>query len=126
MRHSLLVLSGCLAVLALGACDRTQTAESTTPVAPDSATPAATDAASGDSVSMRYACDDNYQVSVMGDTVRVTRQDGTDVELSRVAGEQPPLFSGEAMEFSVTDVGAVLTQDEGGTFSCREAEDPMN
>lgn len=122
MRHSLLVLSGCLAVLALGACDRATDAEPAAPVAADSAEPTTPEAASGDSVSMRYTCDGDHQVSVMGDTVRVTSADGNDIELSRTPGQQPPLFSGEVMEFSVTEDGAVLTHADGGPFSCREAE----
>lgn len=120
MRHYFFALSGCLALFAVSACDR-----GTDPGAPVAAAPAdgpaIPDAAAGDSVSMRYACDGDYQVAVIGDSARVTAQDGRVIELARVSGQSPPLFAGEALKFSVTEDGAVLGQDEGGPFACAEA-----
>lgn len=127
MRRSSVVLCSCLAMLALSACDRTadndiappvtaETGPSNEPGTPD--TPAPGD----DTASMRYSCGGGYSVAIMGDTARVTTQDGRTIDLPRVADRSPPLFAGEALEFSVDGDGAVLGQDEGGPFPCEEAD----
>lgn len=121
MYRSTLALSGCLAVVALAACSRD---------ADQNAAPAATieqpasEAATpgGDSPSMRYSCEGGYAVAIVGDTARVTTQDGRTIELARAADRSPPLFAGEALEFTVASDGAVLGQDEGGAFACQEAD----
>ena len=57
----------------------------------------------------------------IGDTAQVTADDGRVIELQRMADSSPPLFAGEALEFSVDGDGAVLGQDEGGPYSCEDA-----
>lgn len=118
MRQTTFALCSCLALLALSACDRA--ADN----APVDAAPSAADqpAAASDDASMRYSCEGSYRVSIIGDTARVTTADGHEINLSRVADRSPPLFAGEALEFSVEGDGAVLSQDEGGPFPCVEAE----
>ena len=115
---SVLALSCCLAVLGLSACDRAidDTARVDDVPEPTAAAPA------GDSASMRYSCEDGYGVAIMGDVARVTTRDGREIDLQRAADRSPPLFAGEALEFSVESDGAVLGQDEGGRFPCREAD----
>ena len=115
---SVLALSCCLAVLGLSACDRATDDSSRVDDVLEPATPAP----AGDSASMRYSCEDGYGVAIMGDSARVTTQDGREIDLQRVADRSPPLFAGEALEFSVESDGAVLGQDEGGRFPCREAD----
>lgn len=74
-----------------------------------------------DSTTMRYSCEGGWNVAVRGDVVQVTADDGRVIELHRVPDRSPPLFAGEALEFSVDGDGAVLGQDEGGAFVCEEA-----
>ena len=114
---TVLALSCCLAILGLSACDR-----ATDDTARVDVLEPATPAPAGDSASMRYSCEDGYAVAIMGDVARVTTQDGREIDLQRVADRSPPLFAGEALEFSVESDGAVLGQDEGGRFPCREAD----
>lgn len=114
---SVLALSCCL-ILGLSACDRAPDDTARVDDVPEPTTPAP----AGDSASMRYSCGEGYAVAIMGDSARVTTQDGREIDLQRVADRSPPLFAGEALEFSVESDGAVLGQDEGGRFSCREAD----
>lgn len=122
MRRSCVLALSCLAAFALlSGCDRG--ADETARVDDNVQAPAAPAAApAGDSASMRYGCDDGYEVAIMGDVARVTTQDGREIDLQRVAERSPPLFAGEALEFSVESDGAVLGQDEGGRFDCRESQ----
>lgn len=117
---SVLALSCCLAILGLSACDRAP--DDTARVDDADVVEPTTPAPAGDSASMRYSCEEGYAVAIIGDSARVTTQDGREIELQRVADRSPPLFAGEALEFSVESEGAVLGQDEGGRFPCREAE----
>ena len=114
---SIFALSCCL-TLGLSACDRApdDTARVDDVQEPTIAAPAS------DSASMRYTCEEGYGVAIMGDSARVTTPDGRAIDLQRVADRSPPLFAGEALEFSVESDGAVLGQDEGGRFPCREAD----
>lgn len=119
MHRSTLALSGCLAVIALAACSRDAN-ESAAPAVVEPASDAAIPG--GDSPSMRYSCEGGYAVAIVGDTARVITQDGRTIELARAADRSPPLFAGEALEFTVASDGAVLGQDEGGAFACQEAD----
>ncbi|MBA2238532.1 MAG: hypothetical protein H0W24_07545 [Lysobacter sp.] len=109
----LLALSSCLGLSGLAACDS------------DPHPAGAVDAPSeprGDSPGMRYACDGGYGVVIMGDAAQVSSPGGYEIQLQRVAGSAPPVFSGEAMEFAVESDGAVLNQDGGGLLPCREGD----
>lgn len=121
MNRSAWAMSGCLAVIALSACSRDADESSATPAVVEPATDAAA-TPDGDSPSMRYSCEGGYTVAIVGDSARVTTQDGRMIELARAADRSPPLFSGEALEFTVASDGAVLGQDEGGAFACQEAD----
>lgn len=120
-RSSLTIaLGGCLMTLGLAACDGATDNEPAVAVEPGRGTePDAV--ARGDSPSMRYSCEGGFQVAILGETARVTTRDGRVIDLSRVPDRSPPLFAGEALEFSVEADGAVLGQDEGGPFPCKEA-----
>lgn len=117
-RSPLLALSCFLAIVGLSACDRAANETASLEPTPEPAVAAP----QGDSASMRYRCEGGYGVAVIGDTARVTTSDGREIDLRRVADRSPPLFAGEALEFSVESDGAVLGQDEGGPFPCREAD----
>jgi len=115
---SVLALGCCLAILGLPACDRATEDTARVDDAPEPTAPAP----AGDAASMRYTCEEGYAVAIIGDVARVNTQDGREIDLQRVADRSPPLFAGEALEFSVESEGAVLGQDEGGRFPCREAD----
>lgn len=71
-----------------------------------------------DGVTMRYDCTDGNKVDIVGgDTARVTLSDGRKLELARVQGRSPPLYSGDATEFAIGSEGGVLAHD-GGQWDC--------
>jgi hypothetical protein len=110
------------AVLLLGGCNRDaadDTAADATP--PATVTPAPAPASNDDSgITMRYACDGNTSVAIMGDTARVDLPDGPDVTLSKVAGSAPPVFTGADVYFAIGDSGAHLSQgDESNELTCQ-------
>jgi hypothetical protein len=120
MRISVLVPLA--AVLLLGGCNRNDTAGAAAPT--DTTPPATTPApAAGDDagVTMRYACDGNTTVAIMGsDTARVDLPDKPDVTLSKVAGSSPPVFTGSDLYFAIGDSGAHLSQgDETNELTCQ-------
>jgi membrane-bound inhibitor of C-type lysozyme len=111
-----------IAACLLPGCDRADPDRATPAVASD--VPAPADAAPVPSdtdtsaVTMRYSCGD-HQVDVMGnDHARVTMPDGRLLQLGYVADSSPPLFAGEALEFSIDGSGAQLAQDEGASWPC--------
>lgn len=127
-RSTFAMLSACLAVGGLAACDSRQPeAAADPPVAIQPGAPPVDPAIRGPdepadtNAGMRYRCEGGWNVAVTGDTAQVTADDGRVIELQRVADRSPPLFTGEALEFSVNGDGAVLGQDEGGPFRCQDA-----
>ena len=71
-------------------------------------------------VTMRYACDAGVKVDILRDGIaRVALPDGRVVRLSRIADSAPPVFTGDALYFSIGDEGASLSQDEGTELACR-------
>lgn len=111
-------------VLLLGACNRDTAGDAGT-AAPADATPPATataPAANDDAgVTMRYACDGNTSVAILGsDTARVDLPEGPDVTLSKVAGSAPPVFTGGELYFAIGDSGAHLSRgDETNELTCQ-------
>jgi len=63
-----------------------------------------------------YSCEGGWTVEVTGDLARVSGLDGRVVELP-VTTRSPPLYAGEAMEFSVDAGGATLGRD-GAPLPC--------
>lgn len=74
-----------------------------------------------EAANMRYTCEGGWNVAIAGDVARVTASDGRVIELQRVADRSRPLFTGEALEFSVEGDGAALGQDEGGLLPCKDS-----
>lgn len=108
------------AALLLGACSRDTGADAGSATAPPASATAPAD--TGDTgVTMRYACDGNTSVAILGsDTARVDLPDGPDVTLSKVAGSAPPVFTGGGLYFAIGDSGAHLSHgDETNELSCQ-------
>ncbi len=125
-KASLLLVAGLLAFV-IG-CDRSDPGQAIEP--PEKTDPGASpvdpsipgpDDRRDDTASMRYTCEGGWNIAIVGDTAQVTAGDGRVIELQRVGERRPPLFAGEALEFSVDGDGAVLGQDEGGPFPCEES-----
>jgi hypothetical protein len=111
------------ALLLLAGCNRdAASAAPTTAAAPTAAPETAAAAANDDAgVTMRYACDGNTTVAILGsDTARVDLPDGPDVTLSKVAGSAPPVFTGADLYFAIGDSGAHLSQgDRTNELGCQ-------
>jgi hypothetical protein len=122
-----LLLITCMVAMAVAGCEQAGNDQLTPPAstepgaAPVEPTLPDVDDSHDDTTTMRYRCDGGWNVAVRDDVVQVTADDGRVIELQRVPGSSPPLFAGEALEFSVDGRGAVLGQDEGGPFACEEA-----
>lgn len=87
---------------------------------PEAAPPAPAPAPDDSRVTMRYACEAGVRVDILREGIaRVALPDGRVVELSRIADSVPPVFTGEALYFSIGDEGASLSQDEGTELACR-------
>lgn len=124
----LLPLFALSAALGLAACgadnNETEPEFAATQVAPDQGEPHPADPRGasdlGDQADdglTRYSCDGGWTVEVTGERARVTALDGRVIDLP-VADRSPPLYAGEALEFSLGESGATLGQDEGGPFAC--------
>lgn len=66
----------------------------------------------------RYSCDGGWTVELTADMARVSALDGRVIDLP-VTDRSPPLYAGEALEFSLDESGATLARDEGGLFACK-------
>lgn len=110
-----------LIALAAGCtADRDDAANAGTIDMPAAAAPAAPPADEDPNVVMRYACDaDTVVVVLRNGSARVSLPEGRDVDLSRIAGSQPPIFAGSSLYFTVGDEQAHLSQgDETNELVC--------
>jgi hypothetical protein len=111
------------ALLLLAGCNRDAASDAPTTAAAPAAAPAPAAPAAGDDagVTMRYACDGNTTVAILGsDSARVDLPDGPDVTLSKVAGSAPPVFTGADLYFAIGDSGAHLSQgDRTNELGCQ-------
>lgn len=86
--------------------------------------PLACDATAGGgataAVAMRYACEPDTEVVVYDDgRARVALPDGQEVDLSRVTGSSPPVYTGGTLFFTVGDAAAHLSQgDRTNELAC--------
>lgn len=120
MRHSALPVIAFVAIGLLAGCNRADDPDRAAPAVASDAVPAPADTAPApaDAITMRYNCGE-HRIDVMGnDHARVTMSDDRVIELAHVADSSPPLFSGEALEFSIDGDGAQLAQDEGASWPC--------
>lgn len=74
-------------------------------------------------VAMRYACEPDTEVVVFEDgRARVALPDGQEVDLSRVTGSSPPVYTGGTLFFTVGDDAAHLSQgDRTNELACSPA-----
>ena len=74
-------------------------------------------------ITMRYACEPDTQVTVFSDdSARVALPDGQDVTMRRIAGSEPPTFTGGSLYFAIGETAAHLSQgDETNELACSPA-----
>ena len=99
-------------VLLLAGCNRNDAGR------PPEATPAASAPApaaeSNDpAITMRYACEGDTKVEILGDSARALLPDGRVVGLTKVAGSMPPTFAGDSLYFAIGSNDAHLSQEDG-------------
>jgi membrane-bound inhibitor of C-type lysozyme len=70
-----------------------------------------------------YACEADTRVTVLADgSAHVALPDGRAVDLSRVAGSMPPVYSGDSLYLTVDDDGAHLSQEDAAReLACKIA-----
>ena len=99
--------------LLLAGCNRND-AGRTPEAAPKPASAPAPAAESNDpAVTMRYACDGDTKVEILGDNARAVLADGRVVSLAKVAGSMPPTFAGGSLYFAIGSSDAHLSQEDG-------------
>lgn len=71
-------------------------------------------------ITMRYACEPDTRVTVFSDdTARVALPDGQNVTMRRIAGSEPPTFTGGSLYFTVGEADARLSQgDQANELFC--------
>ena len=62
---------------------------------------------------MRYACEGDTKVEILGDSARAALPDNRVVSLTKVAGSMPPTFAGDSLYFAIGSNDAHLSQEAG-------------
>jgi hypothetical protein len=109
-----------VALLLAAGCNRNDTgrAPETTPAA--TSTPAPATESNDPAVTMRYACDGDTKVEILGDSARAVLPDSRVVNLTKVAGSMPPTFAGGTLYFAIGSSDAHLSQEDGtNELACR-------
>ena len=102
-----------LLVLVTG-CNRNDEARPADSTPAADATPAAATTGDAAAVTMRYACDGDTNVEVLGaDRARAALPDGHTVDMTRVADSMPPVFAGGSLYFAIGSTDAHLSQEDG-------------
>lgn len=72
-------------------------------------------------VSMRYSCQADTRVAITNDgRARVSLPDGRIVDLDRVVGSTPAVFTGSSLYLTIGDHDAFLSQDDGSNeLACK-------
>jgi hypothetical protein len=106
--------------LLLAGCNRNDTGR-TPEATPAPASASAPAAKSNDpAVTMRYACDGDTKVEILGDSARAVLPDSRVVNLTKVAGSMPPTFAGGSLYFAIGSSDAHLSQEDGtNELGCR-------
>ena len=84
----------------------------------------ATGASAGDAtITMRYDCEPDTRVTVFSDdSAHVALPDGQYVTMRRIAGSEPPTFTGGSLYFAIGETDAHLSQgDETNELACNPA-----
>ena len=110
-----------LVVACLASCD-TRHGEARSGTAADDAAatgkgnarPSSTASDEGPDVAMRYTCEAGTGVALLRDgSARISLPDGNRVDLERIVGSQPTVFTGSSLYFTTGDHGAYLSQQDG-------------
>ncbi|MGV8932480.1 MAG: hypothetical protein ACOH1R_10290 [Luteimonas sp.] len=85
------------------------------------AVPSASPPTSDADVSMRYSCQADTKVAITNDgRARVSLPDGRIVDLDRVVGSTPAVFTGSSLYLTIGDHDAYLSQDDGNNeLACK-------
>ena len=99
-------------VLLLAGCNRND-AGRPPEATPAASTPAAAAESNDPAVTMRYACEGDTKVEILGDSARAVLPDNRVVSLTKVAGSMPPTFAGDSLYFAIGSNDAHLSQEDG-------------
>lgn len=113
-----------LAASSITGCSTRQDDAATNAVAPaatEDPSPAQAAANQDADVTARYTCEAGTSVAMLRDGhARVSLPDGSSVDLARIAGSQPAVFTGSSLYFTIGDRGAHLSQqDETNELACK-------
>ena len=75
----------------------------------------------GADVAMHYTCEAGTGVALLRDgNARVSLPDGSRVDLERIVGSKPTVFTGSSLYFTTGDHGAHLSQQDGSNeLACK-------
>ena len=99
--------------LLLAGCNRNDAGRTPETAPAAASTPAPTAETNDPAVTMRYACDGDTKVEILGDSARAELPDGGVVNLTKVAGSMPPTFAGGSLYFAIGSSDAHLSQEDG-------------
>lgn len=111
-----------LALLLVAGCNRNDAERPPETTAPAvDTTPAPITTGNTAAVTMRYACDGDTNIEILGgDKAQVSLPDGRVVELSKVTDSEPPVFAGGSLYFAIGSADANLSQEDGtNELTCR-------
>ncbi len=106
-----------LAAIGMAGCnprdDNAGTGTDSDTAAAGKAVPSASTTSDAD-VSMRYSCQADTKVAITNDgRARVSLPDGRIIDLDRVVGSTPAVFTGSSLYLTIGDHDAYLSQDVG-------------
>lgn len=103
------------AALLLAGCNRNDAGRTpeATPTPAAASTPAPAAESNDPAVTMRYACEGDTGVEILGDSARAMLPDGRVISLAKVAGSMPPTFAGGSLYFAIGSSDAHLSQEDG-------------
>lgn len=110
-------LAAALALLAAcNATDKDGQQAAANPSAASAPAPVVDDA----DITMRYSCDADTSVVILrGERARASLPDGNTVDMGKVSGSTPPVFSGAGLYFAIGDSQAHLSQEDGSELACQ-------
>jgi hypothetical protein len=115
-----------LVVACLASCDtRHDEARSTATAGNTAATgnarPSNSTKDEGADVAMHYTCEAATGVALLRDgNARISLPDGNRVDLERIVGSKPTVFTGSSLYFTTGDHGAYLSQQDGNNeLACK-------
>jgi hypothetical protein len=99
--------------LLLAGCNRDDAGRTPEATPAAASTPAPAAESNDPAVTMRYACEGDTGVEILGDSARAVLPDGSVVNLTKVAGSMPPTFAGGSLYFAIGSSDAHLSQEDG-------------